>query len=227
MWIWIGFILALLLLIFAVILSSMIIVEIRVRKHNKNDTIRVYINLLYGFIKLKYEVPIIVFQNLQEGFKVRSEQSDNWLKGHTAEKNEGINKRRVKRWIAKYKDLLEVTPDLIEWSRNTMSHFRVRNLDWSTNVALNDAAHTATLTGLLWALKSSVIGLLTHHLHFMRRPELFVVPLFGSKPQFTTELVCIGEIRCGYALYAGLVLIVRVLRVKGGVNKWQSILFKG
>ncbi|MNP50215.1 hypothetical protein D3C76_1444640 [compost metagenome] len=101
-----------------------------------------------------------------------------------------------------------------------------RELEWSTNVGLDDAVHTATLTGALWGVKATLVGWLTGYIRLTKRPKLFVVPEFGGKPLFSTEIRCIAEIRCGYAIYAGLVLIVRVLKVKGGVKKWWTILFK-
>ncbi|MMZ63313.1 hypothetical protein D1872_255590 [compost metagenome] len=110
--------------------------------------------------------------------------------------------------------------------RNTLKRVTIRSLDWSTHIALSDAAHTATLTGVLWGVKSVLVGFLSYHITLLQRPELVVVPVFGSRPLFTTELRCIAQIRCGYAIYAGLVLIVRVLQVKGGIRKWLNILFK-
>ncbi|MNJ79033.1 hypothetical protein D3C77_769310 [compost metagenome] len=65
------------------------------------------------------------------------------------------------------------------------------------------------------------------YISLKQRPKLFVVPVFGKPPLFATEIECNGEIRCGYAMYAGFVLIVRVLKVKGGLKKWLSIAAMG
>ncbi|MNZ96691.1 hypothetical protein D3C78_1158970 [compost metagenome] len=110
--------------------------------------------------------------------------------------------------------------------RNTLNRVTVRQFDWSTDISVSDAAYTATLTGVLWSLKSVLVGLLTYQISFTQQPKLIVVPNFGSPPLFLTELKCIAEIRCGHAIYAGLTLFVRVIKVRGGVRKWWSIIFK-
>ena len=97
---------------------------------------------------------------------------------------------------------------------------------WSTRIALEHAADTAVATGLLHAVKHTIMGWMSYRLIMEELPEIQVVPVFNGPPQISTELRCIAKISCGKAMYAGLVLIVRVLKVKGGVRSWQNTLFK-
>ncbi|MNW36126.1 hypothetical protein D3C74_131320 [compost metagenome] len=225
-WIWIGSILLLLLIIIALLLTSVITVRLSVTKKNWDDSVIVDVKMLYGLITLHYEVPAIVLKSLQEGVWVEKSQSDNILKGHTSNEEQVIDQEKVHQWTKEFKEILSATKGLKKWMRNTLDRVTIRKLDWSTNIALSDAAHTATLTGVLWGVKSVLVGFLSYHVTLLQRPKIFVVPVFGSRPLFTTEIHCIAQIRCGYAIHAGLVLIVRVLKVKGGIRKWLSILFK-
>lgn len=228
MWIWLGGLLILLLIVIVVvILCSKITFYLTVKKKNQDDTIHLKVSLLFGMINLDYQIPVIMLKNLQEGIRIEQDYMDNLPIGQSKSSEQGINKEKVERWWDEFKQLVKATKGLKRWLVTTLRRVRVTRLDWSTNVALPDAAHTATLTGALWGVKSTLVGWLSYHLSLRQRPKLFVVPVFGSPPFFSTELLCIAEIRCGYAIYAGLVLIVRVLKVKGGVKKWLNILSKG
>lgn len=228
MWIWLGGILVLLLIIIVlVVLYSKITLHLTVKKKNQDDTILLKVTLLFGMINFDYQIPVIMLKNLQEGIMIEQDFSDNLPKRQSKSSEQGIDKEKAKRWWQDFKELIKATKGLKKWVISTLRRVRVTRLEWSTNVALSDAAHTATLTGALWGVKSTLVGWLSYHILLMRRPKLFVVPVFGSPPFFSTDLLCIAEIRCGYAIYAGLVLIVRVLKVKGGVKKWLNILSKG
>ncbi|MGG6309635.1 DUF2953 domain-containing protein [Paenibacillus macerans] len=227
MWIWLGGILILLLLIAALILLSTITINLTMRKKNRDDTILLDITLLYGFVNIHYQVPSILLKNLRDGLQIERDRPENVLQKDSSSTNEEVNKDKVDKWMDEFQRLLEATKGFRTWLKATLRRVSFRKLEWSTNIALSDAAHTATLTGVLWGVKATLVGWLTCYISLKQRPKLFVVPVFGSAPLFSTEIRCIAKIRCGYAIYAGLVLIVRVLKVKGGVKKWLTILFKG
>lgn len=227
MWIWLGGILILLLLIAALILLSTITFNLTLRKKNRDDMVLLEVTMLYGFVRLRYQVPTIRIKNWRDGVQIEKNQPENVLQKESTSVDHEVNKDKVELWMDQFERLLQATSGLRVWLQSTLRRVSFRKLEWSTNIALEDAAHTATLTGALWGVKATIVGWLTRYISLKQRPKLFVVPVFDSKPLFSTELRCIAQIRCGYAIYAGLVLIVRVLKVKGGVKKWLTILLKG
>ncbi|AZK47135.1 DUF2953 domain-containing protein [Paenibacillus lentus] len=229
MWIWLGVILILLLVIIAVviILLSPIKFHLVVRKVKQNEAVQLEVTMLYGVIRLRYEIPSIIFKNMKDGFKVEQQSSSNLLKSRTASSEQDINKDKIRSWVDQFYDLLQATKGLKKWTASTLKHISFHRLDWSTNVALSDAAYTATLSGALWGLKTTLIGGLSCYIDLKQRPRLFVVPVFDKPPLFATEMEINGEIRCVRALHAGFVLIVRVLKIKGGFQKWLSIAARG
>lgn len=226
MWIfWLGSILILLLLIVLfVILNSKITIRLRAKKENRDELIQLDVTLLFGLLSLHYEIPAMGFSDLKKGLWVKSDRTDNFTPGPSAAGEDAINKDKVKRWMQQFRELVTATEGFKKWLINTLQKISFVQFDWSTNVAMRDAAHTATLTGALWAVKSTVVGWLSYHIRLRRRPKLFVVPLFGTSPTFSTELVCMAEISFGYAIYAGLILMHRVLKVKGGLKRWRRLL---
>ncbi|WP_334071633.1 DUF2953 domain-containing protein [Paenibacillus sp. A14] len=226
MWIfWLGSILILLLLIVLfVILNSKIKFRLKAKKENRDELIQLDVTLLFGLVSLHYEIPAMGFADLKQGLWVESDRSDNFTAGPSAAGENSINKDKVKHWMQQLREMVTATEGFKKWLINTLQRISFVQFDWSTNVALRDAAHTATLTGALWAVKSTIVGWLSYHIKLRRRPKLFVVPLFGTSPTFSTELVCMAEISFGYAVYAGLILIYRVLKVKGGLKIWRRLL---
>jgi len=188
--------------------------------------ITVDVTFLFGIISLHYKIPEIELKNLQDGLIVREENSNNLNEGQTANHEQAINKQKIEQWIDDFRMMLEATLGLRSWMKTTLKHIKVTQLDWSTNIALSNAAHTATLTGFAWALKSTLIGFLSYHISLRQRPKLFVVPKFGVPPAFVSELQCTARIRLGYAVYAMFIFVFRILRENKGLRKWLKIIAK-
>ncbi|WP_433946395.1 DUF2953 domain-containing protein [Paenibacillus sp. SN-8-1] len=227
MWIWLGGLLLLLLILIFAALISRIKLTLNVKKLGKDDTILIEVSALFGLFKYHYEIPMLKFKDFKQGLQVKEKKKSNMMKDHHKEEHTNIDKEKVDIWIDNWKGLLNATHELKLWMNRTLRQVKVRHLDWTTELGLSDAVHTAQLTGALYGVKYSLLGWLSYQLKLLVPPELFVIPIYGSQPHFSTKMTCIAEIRCGYAIYAGLVLIVRVLKVKGGAKKWQNILFKG
>ncbi|MGF7050366.1 hypothetical protein J2T13_004904 [Paenibacillus sp. DS2015] len=224
MWIF-GIIVIVLLLIMAVCLS-VIRFELWIKKHGKDDEVVLNIRMLYGLIRLHYELPIMKFENMKKGILIKVEKKNNIKESKDETKKTRVDKRKIDYWQTQFIKILEATDSFLIWMKKTLSHVSILKLDWSTNISAGDAAYTAIATGMVWSIKGSLVGWLSYHMGMRTAPRLFVVPVFDDKPQFSTELSCIAQISCGYAMYAGLILMVRVFKVKGGIKKWKSILFK-
>ncbi|USB35042.1 DUF2953 domain-containing protein [Paenibacillus sp. YPG26] len=224
---WLGGLLLLLLILIFAALISRIKLTLNVNKLGKDDTILIEVSALFGLFKYHYEIPMLKFKNLKQGLQVKEKKEANVKQDEQKEDQTNIGKDKIDYWIDNWKSMLAATHDLKLWLNRTLREVKVRHLDWTTELGLSDAVHTAQLTGALYGVKYSLVGMLSYQLRLLVPPKLFVIPIYGNQPHFSTKMTCIAEIRCGYAIYAGLVLIVRVLKVKGGAKKWQNILFKG
>lgn len=231
LWDWLGVILiallVVLLLLLILVLRSTITIQMKARKSNQDEVIKIEAIMLLGIVHFHYTIPRMSLSNLGQGLQVENDHADNLFSGHTNSERQHINKEKIDQWSEQAKQILRSTEGLLPWLKALLKKISFQQFDWSTNIALQDAAVTATLTGVLWAVKSTLVGWLSQYITLKQQPRLFVVPVFDSTPIFTTEFSCIAKIRCGHAIHAGLVLIVRVLKVKGGVRKWLNILFKG
>lgn len=223
-WIWVG-ILCIILIVGVVIACSSIDIKIFFNKVQKDDYISIKVRMLFGLVKFKYQIRQISFKGIKEGFMVKREEKDNLLTGHKQRGKFEFDFQLLQKMYNRIAFLLNYTPDLIRWSKKVLRHVHCSMLLWETHIGMEDAADTAVASGSMWAFKGTVTGWLSHLIRLQHRPDIQVHTHFHA-PQFTTEFRCIAKIRFGHAMIAGVILLVRMVKVKGGLKLWQNILFK-
>lgn len=223
LWVW-GSIFVL-LICFAVAMFSNMEFHLYFFRQNHNDHAYIDIRGFFGWIKFRYEVPVIKFKNWKDGFLVKTEKVENF-RPDSFDQNKGLlNRETIIRFYEKSKLLLANIFNFSEWFTETLTHMRCTKLRWVTYIGIGDAPDTAITTGIVWGLKSSLLGYVQKFIHLDSTPLMAVNPQY-NRTHFSTEMSCILKIRLGYAIIAGLLLIVRMMKVKGGVKTWQNILFK-
>jgi len=208
----------LLILLLIVVLSSRVTIKLDVVLRKNEYKILAEIRMIFGLITRKFEVP---FHLANGGIEFKTDPSSE--ESVTNEEKEPADK------TIRFKDYgraLLSTKGFKEWVRRTIAAVHIMDMRWSTRVALEHAADTAVATGFLHGVKHTILGWMSYRFIMEEMPQIDVVPIFNGPPQISTELYCIAKISCGKAMYAGLVLIVRVLKVKGGIRTWQNTLFK-
>lgn len=126
MWIWLGGIGLLIALLLVAVLISYVHVHFTFRKHNHDDYAKITIRLLYGIVRINYEIPSIVFRNMKEGFLVKTEQR--MSHSREAQSHERVNKRKVKKWAKDVKVMLRATEALKLWIKQTLSRVHMTDL---------------------------------------------------------------------------------------------------
>ncbi|HEY0827376.1 MAG TPA: DUF2953 domain-containing protein [Bacilli bacterium] len=223
MWFWIALVIAVLGLV--VVVNSFIVVRFFFTRDHQDETLLIDGKALFGLIRYRYKMPYFIFKGMEEGILVQSEvinRNDNELKAVGQEK---INKHKVLEIYYKTRRLITHVFGFTQWLTQTMCHLRCTKLQWKTNVGTGDAAETAVTIGLVWGLKSSLMSVALKYMCFDVKPMLAVNPQY-TKAHFSTELACVVKIKLGFAMLSGMMLIYRILRVKGGMKTWQNILFK-
>lgn len=204
--------------------SSRVVINGHVRKIGNNDDAEVRIRALFGLLKFKYEIPMATIEGMsikvQEEVSTKNAGIDSWKKY-----NDEINPEKVASALDKMKQVLALTRDLTGWLKKTMTKVELTRWSWSTSVGTGDAMWTAMATGAIWSVQSSVLGILSQFVQVKAEPVMAVQPIF-NRSAFATEWSCIAQIRFGYAILAGLQLMLRVKKTKGGVKAWQNILSK-
>lgn len=222
---WIGWMAAGLFVVLAVVLgrSSILFTSEFVRK-NENDHFRIQLRALGGLLRYRLEIPIVRFVGNSVEFK--HEKSNSFAVGQSS--NEGrhrVGAETVMRKIEQARLLLRYTDHFTSWLRRALSYVRITDWRWDTSVGTGDAAWTAITTGMIWSAQTGLLGLLSQFTRLSAPPRTTVQPLY-NQTYFSTEWRCIAEISLGKAMFAGLQLLVRIRKVKGGFSVWQNTLFK-
>lgn len=221
-WAWVAGIVA---VCFVIVLSSSIKCRLTLMRRHADDEIVVDVHAMSGLVKQRLSIPVLKLSELQNAVEVKAEvvnKSNNNLEQGSHEK---ITMERIKQAYDNVQVLLEHCFQFHKWMLETLKHVRCTKLYWKTNVGLGDAAETAMATGLVWSLKSSLLGFLFQFIQLETRPGLLVVPQYNEYA-FATEIICIAKIRLFYILLAGIRLLFRILRVKDGLKTWQRVIFK-
>lgn len=92
---------------------------------------------------------------------------------------------------------------------------RIDHLDWKTRVGTGDAAYTSWCAGLLWALKSGVVSILSNYVTWLSPPRFHVAPDY-EQTYFHADLTCIFRFRVGEIIVAAISYVIGRLR-KGGM----------
>jgi hypothetical protein len=211
--------------IIVLLVVSFIHIHISFSRVEHDERIIVAIKGLYGLFRYRIVVPSVKFQGITEGILVKSKKENETSSNPDKKQIKKVNQETVSNYYHKSKEILKHTFGMLNWLRDTLKQVRCTAFRWDSHVGVGDAPETAITTGVVWALKSSILSLVFTHIQLKSKPYVSVNPLY-NQTLFSTELKCILKIRLGYAIKAGWHLLIRIIKVKGGLKTWQNILFK-
>ncbi|MCH5584280.1 DUF2953 domain-containing protein [Shimazuella sp. AN120528] len=154
---------------------SKIKIEINYKRTDKQDKGELKVRALGGLLHYRLSIPTIDFKNVDKGVKVESNKESS-----TDKKAEDtfINKDKIEFLYENYEDLLHRVKYFQESVRWFMSRVHCTKWDWETNVGTGDAAEAGVLTGMIWGVKTTVLGFFSHYIQWDSRPQIEVTPCF-------------------------------------------------
>lgn len=202
----------------AALLASRVRIKLFFSRVGNDDHLLVEFRALYGIVRYKYDVPLIRFHGLIHLFDVKTERVDRKKNVLMDEKDSDISIENIQDFYRQAKLFTKRIEDFSGWMKWTFAKVRCTQLQWATYVGIGDAAETAIATGIIWGLKTSLLGFIFRYLKLDARPELLVQPQYNRK-QFSVKLRCMVHIRFGLVLLAGMLLAVRFLRANRDYKK--------
>lgn len=202
---------------------SDIILRIRFARAEGDDELSVDVKGLYGLLCFRYAVPVLYWS--EDGLRVKTERIDRNRGKLVNDETTDITRDKVERYFRTAKETVAHTLRLVDWGKRVMAHIVCTEMRWSTKIGLGDAANTAITTGVLWGIKTSLLALVFRSIRLETKPALEIEPQF-NRMHFSTKAHCLLKLKAGYALYAGVLLLFRILRVKGGLRFWRKLLYK-
>lgn len=206
MLIWLLIALIILFFLLLVIIFTKLTVIINYYHHNDNDDLKIELKIWFGIIKYKINVPLIKIDDNSPSVVVKGNTHMGNSSGESDEMEQQITPNKVKNRVKDFKEILDHVSHTYVIVRKLLQKMTIKQFEWHSLLGVGDAAITGVATGVLWTLKGSIVGMLSHFLQLKKMPVLSVTPHF----QFAviqTRLTCIIQFRIGYAILAGLKLI--------------------
>jgi hypothetical protein len=222
-WLWMILLIGMLA---AVALASMVTIRLHLIRETNNDHFTLKVKALFGLLQYKVEIPYVNFQWLR-GLEFRAERSNMSATGLAADDRAHLSLESIADKYRTLKILVQNFVGFDEWITDTLSHAKCTELQWVTRIGLGDAPNTAISVGVIWGLKTNLLGFITKYITLDSniQPHLAVDPQFNQS-HFSTMVISKIRIRLAYVVLAGFWFIVRLLRTKGGLKTWQNQLFR-
>lgn len=202
---------------------SRVRIRITLTHQGKNDEILLNLRTLFGLVNISYNIPTLRFKNWAEGLELQTEKVNVRADSLMKDQKKQINPEKIKKAYENVQILLQHCFHFHEWLFGTVRRIHCTQLNWKTSVGIGDAPETAFLVGTIWGIKSSILGFLFQFIQLDTQPQLQVMPAFNQK-LFAIEGVCTLQIRLVYVVSAGIRLLLRILKVKGGLKAWRNVL---
>lgn len=208
------------LIFFTILLMTTLRIQIMAKRKEKDDRIHVKVTAWFGLISLEYQMSTLELARDYSGLLTKTEISTS----KTIEEGRStlsLNelKSMQKQSIRLLKRVRHVNRIIKAFARQV----HVDKLVWRSAIGNDDAAATGTLAGLVWGIKSCMIGLLSSFVTMSAMPKLDVQPLFNEK-RLETEFEGMFRFRIGHAMLAGIRILLNVRKRRESL--WQSTLFK-
>lgn len=210
-WVWVlllvlGILLALLLVL---LLFTPITLEVHYKREGKDDRLHVGVRALFGLIKLGYDVPILTMMERTGKIAVKKDPAKNMPKHQKGWVSLTVDKlqkmfsriRTIRRRIGKYKKAIH----------HLTKTYEVHSFKWTTLFGTGDAADTATIAGLGWALKGFIASNIYTFFTVKKKLQYNVRPHFQAKG-FATELSLTVKIWLGRTIVRMLPLALLFLK---------------
>ena len=203
---WLVFAVIIVLCLFILVLLTKVTIYINYYHRKDDDDLRVELRAWFGLIRYKKNFPLIKVDDQSASIIVKertNKVSNNAVK---EEKENKISATDFLNNLKNFQEILEHVFQLNRILRRLFNKMSVTKFEWYSVIGVGDAAHTGTVSGALWAIKGSIIGLFSHYLRMKTIPQIMVHPNF-QQIITQTNLSCIIQFRIGYAIGAGLKIV--------------------
>ena len=222
MWWWIG-ISAVLVLLLIVTAASPLTVLIYLIKAGKDEHAVLKIRGLYGLFRFHYELPVIGLERWWESIALKTEHKGMEASGQSEQS------MSIRTFIKSAKDfaaVIRTTEGLKERMRRMLKRVSCTEFRWNTYIGTADAAETAIMTGVVWAIKSVLLGKLFSMIRLNDRPAVMVNPQYNQN-RFQTELRIAISVPLGTVLWHSGGMYFCLRRNKNGREKLKRLLTRG
>ncbi len=205
--VWLYTALIIIILLILLIIFSKLTICLNYFHHNDSDDLKIEFRIWFGLIKYKVNIPLIKIDDNSPSIVVKGNTQMGDSNVYTSQtKVEQITEDYIMTKLTNARELMQHVFHMSVIVRKFLKKTIIKHFEWHSLVGVGDAAHTGIITGVLWTIKGSIVGMLSNFLRMKEMPILSVTPHF-QLAIIQTRITCIFQFRIGYAILAGLKLI--------------------
>ncbi|RNB77748.1 DUF2953 domain-containing protein [Brevibacillus panacihumi] len=208
-----------LFVLFLVIVFTPVHIHVYYGRVDANDHLVLELSAWFRLIRRKYEIPKLAIKPTEKGpemvYKMETLQQEKKKK----EKVDDVTHRQVQTWYRRYQDFLRRFRDVQPVFKHFFKRIRCTKLEWHTAMGTGQADETGALTGMVWSIKSVIVGVASHTLSFRTMPRISVQPVWNQS-LLQTQIQCNLRLYVGDALLAGIKILLRTQLNRR--RKWQT-----
>lgn len=199
---------------------------ISAKRERQNDRVTIELSAIFGLIRYRIDIPAIKFINWYRGLAIK-QQGMNETTSQVHKKDKlYLHKETILSYWRKSQLYMKATTGFNEWFKRLLARIHCEEFNWTSRIGLDDAPATAVMTGVIWAIKSTITGFAVQYVKMKHKPQLAVLPQY-NKLHFSMDLYISGRISLWYILFAAISLIWRIIITKGGIRTWRKLLASG
>ncbi|MFC5531697.1 DUF2953 domain-containing protein [Cohnella yongneupensis] len=219
-WLWV--VIGVIAIALIVALASRIRIRVRYSRSGRLDQLVVIVQALYGLFHYQFVLPSIVISGLNIIYRERK------VGGIATIREEKKNKRKLgigtmRRYWRSYRAIQLSTRKFTKWLRTTMKKVECTRWRLDFRVGTGDAAQTAVLTGLLWAVAGCASGVAGQFIRLATKPQSRIEPNY-SATEFSAVWEADFQIRAFAACWSIIRLGTRTLHYGKALRAWRSTL---
>jgi Protein of unknown function (DUF2953) len=211
-------ILLLLFILFFLILITKVTVTLDLNHVGDNDQFKIKFRAWFGLLRYTINIPLVKIDDDGPNLIVKEEQKVGSENTNHKGKEKKVTPEDVLNSISDIKEIAEHIVELHKILRRFLKKIKIKKLEWHSQFGIGNAAHTGLLTGAAWAIKGSVIGIISQYLRLIATPVVTITPEFNQYCS-RTKLQCIFQFRIGQTILAGIQFIKYW---KGGRPKFKN-----
>ncbi|WP_243299603.1 DUF2953 domain-containing protein [Bacillus litorisediminis] len=213
-----GRLVGILVLILLLLIFTRVTVEIDFYHGNDNDHLKIKFFAWFRLIRYTVDVPIVKIDKDSKALVLKQELKPGQTEKPKKEKKQRITPATI---IKNLKNVKEVLVHIVDFHRilsNFLKKIQIKKLIWHTSVGIGDASYTGVLTGIIWSLKGTILGLISKYMRLRVQPNIMVTPQFQQMIS-SMSFQCMIQFWVGHALLVGIKMLAFW---RGGMPKFQT-----
>lgn len=215
----VSWLIGIVLFLFLMLFITPVQIQLYYGRVGENDNIVVELSAWYRLIRRKYEIPMVFMKATEEGPEVVAKVETVQQKTKTKDKVKDLTRKQVNKWYHNYREVLETVHDMQPLFKQFFRRIRCTRLEWHTVMGAGQASETGALTGIIWAVKSMIVGAISNSISLRILPSLSVQPVW-NQAFIRTQFQCDLHVILGHILLVVFRLFIKLR--KGRTRKWRA-----